>query len=283
MHSNIKFTQEFEHNNHLPFLDVLIEKENSNFSLSTYRKSNHTGLYTKWSSFIPMKYKINLIKSLIDEAYKISSSYLIMHNKFINISKMLKNNGFSLKIIDKHIKIYLNNKHQDTNSRKQHPSKASDYIFPVRLPFIGPISYQIQRELNQLFYKKFSDKQKPLVIHETTKIQDYFRFKEKQSLLHNNGVIYQLQCSCTQTYFGQTQRNLISRLKEHHPSTTNNSEVSSHLQNNPDHMIDFYSPDILGYSNNWRKRTIKETQIIQKLEPQLNNDDASQPLYLFNC
>ena len=48
-------------------------------------------------------------------------------------------------------------------------------------------------------------------------------------------------------------------------------------------MIDFNSPNILGHSNNWKKLGIKETLLLQKLQPELKNEDTSQPLYLFNC
>ena len=64
-HVNIKFTIEFEENNLVPFLDVLIKSHNHTFSTSiSYRKKTFTGLYTKWDSFIPRKYKVNLIRTL---------------------------------------------------------------------------------------------------------------------------------------------------------------------------------------------------------------------------
>ena len=57
-HTNIKFTVEFEENNTIPFLDILIKRCNHTFSTSIYRKKTFTGLYTKWDSFTPRKYKV---------------------------------------------------------------------------------------------------------------------------------------------------------------------------------------------------------------------------------
>ena len=58
-HKNIQFTVEFENNYEIPFLDVLVKRhENNSFSTSIYRKKTFTGLYTKWDSFTPRKYKI---------------------------------------------------------------------------------------------------------------------------------------------------------------------------------------------------------------------------------
>jgi len=47
IHRNIVFTKELETNNFLHFLDVLIEKTSKGFITSTYRKSTHTGFYSK--------------------------------------------------------------------------------------------------------------------------------------------------------------------------------------------------------------------------------------------
>ena len=47
-------------------------------------------------------------------------------------------------------------------------------------------------------------------------------------------------------------------------------------------MINFHSPEILAHSNNIQKLRIKETPLIQNLQPQFNSDDSSNPTYLFN-
>jgi len=51
--------------------------------------------------------------------------------------------------------------------------------------------------------------------HRTYNIGKLFTYKYRQALLHLSGVVYQLSCSCGQTYVGQTKRNLITRLNEH--------------------------------------------------------------------
>ena len=57
-HSDIKFTIEFEQNDEIPFLDILLKRNlDSSFSTSIYRKKTFTGLYTKWDSFTPRKYR----------------------------------------------------------------------------------------------------------------------------------------------------------------------------------------------------------------------------------
>ena len=69
-----KNTVEFEENNTIPFLDMLIKRYNHTFSTSIYRNKTFTGLYTKWHSFTPRKYKVNLICTLTFRSFRICSS-----------------------------------------------------------------------------------------------------------------------------------------------------------------------------------------------------------------
>ena len=84
-HSRIEFTSETELNNSLNFLDVQINKNNHEFSTDLYRKPTFTGLSLKYNSFITKICKTNLIKCLIDRAYKICSTYDSFSNELENI------------------------------------------------------------------------------------------------------------------------------------------------------------------------------------------------------
>ena len=53
LHPALKFTVEKEQNNFLNFLDVLVEKEGTEFLTSIYRKPTFTGQYIRWNSFSP--------------------------------------------------------------------------------------------------------------------------------------------------------------------------------------------------------------------------------------
>ena len=74
-HNNIKLTIEFEQNDEIPFLDILMKRNlDSSFSTSVYRKKTFTCLYTKWDSFTPRKYKINLVRILAYRCIRICST-----------------------------------------------------------------------------------------------------------------------------------------------------------------------------------------------------------------
>ena len=110
-HPNIKFTMEKE-KGQLPFLDVLLSKQSASdhqgsFITSVYRKKTYTGLLTNYFSFTPFKYKLGLLKTLIDRAYKINNTTQGFHNDIKNLSEILKRNMFPKWLIDKSPKLAL--------------------------------------------------------------------------------------------------------------------------------------------------------------------------------
>ena len=141
----------------------------------------------------------------------------------------------------------------------------------------------IPKEING-FLKKLDFKVTFILINETFNLKRLFTFKERQNKLHRSSVVYRITCSCKSTYIGQTSRNLITRLKNHDPNSPNrqDTDVSKHLTDNPDHKIDFDKTEIMAQTNHWRKLLITETLLIKKHNPNLNVDRTSIPLYLFN-
>lgn len=85
-HPNISFSMEKEAHHKLPFLDVLVDN-NDPYSLLTrdYSKKTFTGLLNNYFSFI-FSYKVGLIRTLVDRAYKINNSWLGLHE---DITKLM--------------------------------------------------------------------------------------------------------------------------------------------------------------------------------------------------
>ena len=81
LHPNIKFTKQDELDNTLPFLDVLITRDDGLLNTSIYEKPTFSGLRTKWTSFVP---KVNLLISLLSRAWHICSSQDLFHQEVDN-------------------------------------------------------------------------------------------------------------------------------------------------------------------------------------------------------
>ena len=111
-----------------------------------------------------------------------------------------------------------------------------------------------------------------------------FKHKEHQPKLLCSNVVYKLTCSSVSVYIGQTCRNLRARLDDHNPTANSNqqSDVAKHLLENPSHFINYNEPEILCSAYNFKELIIKETLLIHQIQPDINVDISSFPLYVFN-
>ena len=90
IHKDVKFTYKLENNKQLAFLDVGLDNSTGSIELSVHRKPTHTGLYNKWESLAPLKYKTNLIRNLLHRAYRICSNSRLLENEIQAITNLLK-------------------------------------------------------------------------------------------------------------------------------------------------------------------------------------------------
>ena len=79
LHSSVKFINDVEANNSLPFFYGLFTKSNDSFITSIYRKPTFTGQYIHWDSFGAKQPKTNLFVKLTHRALKICSKSIVEH------------------------------------------------------------------------------------------------------------------------------------------------------------------------------------------------------------
>ena len=124
-HNNIKFTSDEEKNNKLAFLDVHVIREEECFKTNIYRKPTFSGVYSNFKSFIPSKYKSNLLATLLYRIYHITSKDTDFTEEVQNVERILISNGYPMKFISICVKRFLKNKDkvkplptQDADSNK---------------------------------------------------------------------------------------------------------------------------------------------------------------------
>ena len=93
-HAYIKFTNEKEVNGSLPFLDVLISRNNKGFTTAVYHKSTFSGVYSNFNSFIADENKHGLIFTLLFRIFSIISDFSKFHEKVNYLKDVLKKNSF---------------------------------------------------------------------------------------------------------------------------------------------------------------------------------------------
>ena len=103
-HNSIKFTIEFERDNEIPFLEIVVKSShNTTFITSIYQKKTFTSLYTKWDSFHPCKYKLKLIRTLTYRCYQICSSPALLQSALDDLRKLFLQDGYPQGIINFHV------------------------------------------------------------------------------------------------------------------------------------------------------------------------------------
>ena len=98
-HKNLHFTVEFENDNSIAFLDVLVTREIDQLTTSLYRKATHTGLYMLWDSCQNRRYKLGLIRTLVMRIYRICSTEKGIKNEISSLRQKLEKNGYSSHIM----------------------------------------------------------------------------------------------------------------------------------------------------------------------------------------
>ena len=175
-HDSIKFTLEFEGDNKIPFLDILLKRcPDNTFSTSVYRKKTFTGLYTKWDSFTPRKYKINLIRTLTYRCFRICFSPSLLQAAIKDLRKLLLQNGYPQGVITFNINDVLNKNKNKSNNPVQATVPKKDIL--IVLPYLGLHSNQVTKRLKSCVYNFYSFVNLKIIFQNTRRINSFFPYK----------------------------------------------------------------------------------------------------------
>ena len=157
----------------------------------------------------------------------------------------------------------------------------------LKLPFIGDSSNKIRASINSCLNKIKCGRVELKYTDTFSRIQDAFKYKDRQPKHLLSNLVYLITCSCGRKYIGETCRNLRVRFDEHMKySGSGLTEVGKHLVNSASCRVDFDSDNVkvLCYESNKYRRKVKESIFIQQLDDGnlLNDKLTSMPLYLFN-
>ena len=102
------FSFETEKDGQIHFLDVNVFRENDKFVTNVYRKETFTGIYTNFSSFIPLEHKFGLVYTLLNCCFCLVTGMSKFHFEIEKLKEILLSNGYSNKFIDKCISKFMN-------------------------------------------------------------------------------------------------------------------------------------------------------------------------------
>ena len=224
-HANIKFIVEFEENNTISFLDIFIKRNNHVFSTSIYRKKTFTGLYTKWDSFTPRKYKINLIRTLTFRCFRIYSSPSLLSSSLAELKKLLLQNGYPSGVLNYNINDVLN---RQQNRPKQPITTVPKKEVLLILPSLGFQNRILTKQVKACINKFYCCFDLRVVFQSTHRIKSLFPYKDRLTRAQMSRVVYKASCwGCQEFYIGKTKRRLHDRKTEHFKSITSSNHSSA--------------------------------------------------------
>ena len=229
-----------------------------------------TGLLTNYFSFTSRSYKLGLIRTLVDRAYKINNTWLGFHEDITKLTIILQKNLFPVHLVENIINRYLTLTRHGCNP----PASVSDTIrtFYFKLPYIGPFSFITLKKVH-LFAKRYCNNIDIKLVFSSFKIGNMFSVKDPVPSGLRAGVVYKFLCAgCSACYVGETTRHFFTRVREH-TFSDRTSHVFKHLQNS-EHCRTLCSNDcfsILDHASTTFQLKIKEAIHIQWEKPTLNH------------
>ena len=282
-HPKIKFTMEMEQDQELSFLDVNVKRCSGKIETSVYRKPSFTGLGTSFFSFVSYRFKICAIKTLIHRAYHICSNFQSIHREFNFIKSFFKYNGFPESLVNSNINKFLN-KIYDPPIKVCTVSKLQKYVV---LPYFGPQSEKLKKELCLMLSKFYSYMDVKIVLKNSHTIGSLFRFKDRIPIACQSSVVYSFCCaSCDASYIGSTKRSLHCRFEQHlgrsHRtgmwlSRPDPSPIRSHADTCTSN-ISIKDFKIIGRERNLQDLRLLESLHILKHKPNLNDHTSAVQL-----
>ena len=305
-HPRIKFTIEQEENRQIPFLDTLLTvEENGTISTKIYRKKTHTDQYLHFNSNHHAGQKLGIVSTLkkrmeiitkeqdkveeeehIEKAFR-SCGYpewaVKRKNKEKKKSQLKEDDqvvarvsipytkGLSEKISRQMRKHNIETIHKPTTTIKNILcSKAKDRLNPMDKPgalyyinckahgvdYVGETGRAVKERMYEHRVVSHDDMRRSHSLIVEKEKPEERQIGERKSARQTKKIDYKAM---------HTGSNIAI--------TTGSTVVSEHMALN-DHEEGDIDIKILGFENNWYKRTTKEAIAIKRIKPTLNEDEG---------
>ena len=120
-----------------------------------------------------LRYKLGLIKTLIDRAFKVSYNWITFHKEIEVVKNYLGKNAYPPSMVNKEIKRYLDNVHTKKDIVTE--NKRTTYM---KLPYIGKFSKFTQSKIKHLC-ETFCKETYVTLVFSSNKIASFFTIKDK--------------------------------------------------------------------------------------------------------
>jgi predicted GIY-YIG superfamily endonuclease len=245
--SSIKFTMEKEQDEKIPFLDVLVYKNNNKLSTAVYRKKTDSGRYLNYNSNHPPAVKRGIANTLITRAETHCKETTTKNEEIKHIKNVLRNNDYPEYIVPD----LQRKRNNNTDKQQEKP------ITTMTIPYVTGLSEKIQKiGTKMLIRTTFSS---------SNTIKKQLCNVKPKNTQKCKECIYSIPCECGLVYIGQTARPYDVRISEHQKCVTDKlthkSKLAEHSRDNK-HKIIWDDVKVVGTEKNTKKREIAEAAIM---------------------
>jgi hypothetical protein len=277
-HPSVSFTMELGEHGKLPFLGTEIRQCNGRLETRVYRKPTDTGLLLHYKSHVDVRYKKSLLKTMLDRAFKLSSTWQLFHLECDRLTQTFSRLQYPAQLIQSTISNFVTKKvsGDPISTRARNVNEA-----PVRivLPFKDQRSANsARRQLGELG-RKIGIDIRP--VYTSRKIGHEIKPKEKKPpIINQQRVVYYYKCGlCDANYVGYTCRHLYQRVEEHKGSSSIGNHIKEQHGTVPSDIYRDFK--ILRKCQSKFDCLIYEMLFIKELKPTLNKQSDSIRAKLF--
>ncbi|XP_076037240.1 uncharacterized protein LOC143022776 [Oratosquilla oratoria] len=279
--SCLRFTIEKSVENKIPFLDVWVDGSDGTFTTDVYRKPSDSGRCLNGMSECPSKYKKSVVRAYVARAFKICSSWSLLHQELNRIKQILTNNGFPLKDIDNEIKTKMD---LVNTTALDESSKFNN----INLYYQNTMSSGYKKDekvLKEIIKKnctptKEGDKLNLIIYYRNPRTSSLImknNLAAQKDKLKQSNVVYKYTCNfnkdgalCTDEYIGYTTQTLSQRLTYHMQNGAIKSHMTKSHKNNISREHLNTNTIIIARNGNTTKLKCMEAVMIRNYMPLIN-------------
>lgn len=275
----IKFTCEQENDQKLPFLDLELQRKDNKIEVAVYHKPTTTMRTITSDSHCPIQHKQAAYHSAVHRLCKLPLSISNFKREYEYLKETARVNGYNPDLIDKLTKLH---------SKKVTRSNLSTF-FSLREEEeeYSRVSMRFEPNITNKLKTKYRENGMEIVYRNECKLMNLLgSTKDKTPLLKKSGI-YEIECGkCKKKYYGQTKRNIETRVKDHKSyirlNQPNKSAIASHMIFECKENINIENVKLLQQVNDDRRLDAYEAHYIQCDNNALNLDRGNIESCLFS-
>ena len=174
--------------------------------MNIYRKETFTGVYTNFSSFIPLEHKFGQVCMLLDHCFCLVTDMSKFHFEIKKLKEILLSNRYFNKLIDTFILKFMNK----LNIKKPVILAVLKKQLYLVLPFMKKMSDLVKFGPFDHYIKCLPFCKFKIVLKTSNRLTNYFDFKNIVCEPLHSSQIFNFTCgSCNASYIGKTFRLII--------------------------------------------------------------------------